>query len=55
MKVTVADSRLDQEFELPIAGANALDAFDHPFAYAADRGLSFGDAVGELIDLQLQS
>jgi hypothetical protein len=55
VKVTVADSRLDEEFELPIAGADALDAFHHPFAYAVDRGLSFGDALRELIDLQLQS
>ena len=54
VKVRVADSRLDEEFELPIAGANALDAFHHPFAYAVDLSLSFDD-VGEPIDLQLQN
>jgi hypothetical protein len=55
IKVAVADSRLDDEFELEVPSADALDAFNHPFAYAADRGLSFGDVLGELTDLQLQS
>ena len=55
MKVTVADSRLDESFELDIAGADALAAFHHPFAYAADRGIGFADALRESIDLQTQS
>lgn len=55
VKVTVADSRLDESFELDIAGAEALAAFHHPFAYAADRGLGFGDALRETHDLQTQS
>jgi hypothetical protein len=54
VKVTVADSRLDEEFELDVAGAEALAAFYHPFAYAADRGLGFGDALDASFDLQLQ-
>ena len=54
VKVTVADSRLDESFELDIAGAEALAAFHHPFAYAAGRGLGFGDALRETPDLQTQ-
>jgi len=55
VKVTVADSRLEESFELDIAGAEALAAFHHPFAYAASRGLGFGDVLRESHDLQTQS
>jgi hypothetical protein len=55
VKVTVADSRLDESFELDIAGADALAAFHHPFAYAASRGLGFADERRESLDLQTQS
>jgi hypothetical protein len=55
VKVTVSDSRLDESFELDIAGADALAAFHHPFAYAAGRGLGFDDAPRESHDLQTQS
>jgi hypothetical protein len=55
VKVIVADSRLDESFELHIAGADALAAFHHPFAYAAGRGLGFGDALRETHHLQTQS
>jgi hypothetical protein len=55
VKVTVADSRCDEEFELDVAGADALAAFYHPFAFAAGRGVCFGDALRESHDLQLQS
>ena len=55
VKVTVADSRLDESFELDIAGAEALAAFHHPFAYAANRGFGFGDVLRESHDLQTQS
>ena len=55
VKVTVADSRLDESFELDIAGADALAAFHHPFAYAANRGLGFADERRESLDLQTQS
>jgi hypothetical protein len=34
VKVAVADARLDQHFEFDVAGADALAAFHHPFAYA---------------------
>ena len=55
VKVTVADSRLDEQFELHIAGAEALAAFHHPFAYAAGRGIGFADPLRESFDLQPQS
>ena len=55
VKVMVADSRTDEEFELDVAGADALAAFYHPFAFAASRGVCFGDALRESHDLQLQS
>ena len=54
-KVTVSDSRLVDEFELHVAGAEALAAFHHPFAYAAGRGIGFADPLRESFDLQTQS
>lgn len=47
VKVAVADARLDAKFEFDVAGADALAAFYHPFAFAAGRGLGFGDAMRE--------
>jgi|GEM_PF-1585429 hypothetical protein len=55
VKVAVADSRLDEKFELHVAGAEALAAFHHPFAYAAGRGIGFADPLRESFDLQTQS
>ena len=53
VKVTVADSKFDEEFELDVAGADALAAFNHPFAYATSR--SFGSLEAELASLNLHS
>ena len=44
LKVAVADSRQNEQFEFDVAGADALAAFNHPFAYAGDS-----------LDLQPQS
>jgi hypothetical protein len=55
VKITVADSKRDEQFELDVAGADALAAFHHPFAFAAGRGVCFGDALRETTNLQLQS
>ena len=43
--VTVVDETTGRGFELVIAdGERALDVFDHPFAYAAARGIElFGE------------
>ena len=54
VKVTVADSRLAPDFELHIAGADALAAFHHPFAFAAPRA-GLLEFERESLDLQLQS
>ena len=35
LSVSVADSRTGDRFELPVDRTRALDAFYHPFAYAA--------------------
>ena len=44
VKVAVDDAQLDERFEIDVLGADALAAFHHPFAYAAELGASFGDA-----------
>ena len=51
VKVTVADSRLDHDFELHVDGADALSAFYHPFAFAASEGIAFEVADRETSDL----
>jgi hypothetical protein len=53
VKVTVADSRLDEEFVLDVAGADALAAFNHPFAYLPSQG--FGPVADERGSLNLHS
>jgi hypothetical protein len=52
VKVTVADLESDQEFEFDVPGADALDAFNHPFAFASTRGLTF--EVGQTRSTHLQ-
>jgi hypothetical protein len=39
MTVSVRDASTGEDFELKVEPANALDAFRHPYAYAARRGL----------------
>ena len=42
LSVTVRDERSGAGFELVVqSGAEALDVFDHPFAYAAWRGIEY--------------
>jgi hypothetical protein len=40
--VSVADTLTGERLELPVAREDAVDAFNHPFAYAADHGISWG-------------
>ena len=54
VKVAIGDARLNEQFEFDVAGADALAAFYHPFAFAADRGLCFGDELCMSTDLQPQ-
>jgi hypothetical protein len=37
--IEVRDARFDERFEFDIDGAHALDAFYHPYAYAASRSV----------------
>ena len=39
--VLVHDCRLGASFELDVDASVALDAFDHPYAYAAHRGIEY--------------
>jgi len=39
--VSVRDSRADNVFEFPVARDRALDAFYHPYAYAAQQGIHY--------------
>ncbi|HLM33334.1 MAG TPA: hypothetical protein VK285_04640 [Gaiellaceae bacterium] len=55
LKVAVADARLDEKFEFDVASTDALTAFYHPFAYADERGLGFGCAMRDSLDLQPQT
>ena len=41
--VAVFDTKAGEAFELAIDGREALDAFAHPFAYAAQRGIDYGE------------
>jgi hypothetical protein len=40
LTVRVHDAALEEEFEVPAAPAEALEVFNHPFAYAATREAS---------------
>ena len=41
VSISVFDSTREESFELVVESAEALDAFHHPFAYAAFRGVLF--------------
>jgi hypothetical protein len=55
LKVDVIDDHLDQTFEFDVDPGNALSAFYHPFAYAPDDSLCFGDTACDSPDLQPQN
>jgi len=44
LTVSVSDRRTGGYFEVAAAPDNALDVFEHPYAYAAFRGLRYEDA-----------
>jgi hypothetical protein len=39
VSVEVLDERLDESFEFEVEGRQALNAFNHPYPYAAARGV----------------
>jgi hypothetical protein len=41
LTVTVVDSLAGEGFDFPVRGEDALDAFDHPYAYAACCGVPY--------------
>jgi hypothetical protein len=41
VSVRVFDGKSGDDFDLDVAPAEAMDAFHHPYAYAANRGLHF--------------
>jgi hypothetical protein len=41
LTVVVDDSRSGDLFEIEVAPQNALDAFNHPYAYAAHTGVEY--------------
>jgi hypothetical protein len=41
LTVAVSDDRTGEHFELEAAPDNALDVFNHPYAYAASRGPAY--------------
>ena len=45
LAIEVFDRGADQVFELPVARDRALDAFYHPYAYAAYQGVVYEPAV----------
>jgi len=47
VKIAVVDQMFDEELYVDVPGACALDAYYHPFAYAAGRGLGFSCAIRE--------
>jgi hypothetical protein len=54
LTLCVHDDRAGAAFELPVARDRGLDAFRHPFAYAAERDV-FRAAIRDALDLQPQS
>jgi hypothetical protein len=54
VRVTVSDLKLDVDFTLFVAGADALDAYHHPFAFGAERRTCSAEAARDS-GIQLRS
>jgi hypothetical protein len=54
LTVSVDDSSSGQRFELSVERDQGLDAFYHPFAYAASRSLVHRDGERHTLDLRQQ-
>jgi hypothetical protein len=55
VKVTVADSKFDEEFVIDAAGADALAAFNHPFAYLPSQSFGSVEVESDPINLHQQA
>jgi hypothetical protein len=47
VSVSVSDSRSGDDFTLEVDPAEALDAFHHPYAFAAARGVHYAGVRGD--------
>lgn len=45
LTVCVSDERAGAQFEIAVDAEHALDAFDHPYAYAAFQGIPYEDVL----------
>ena len=45
LAVTVIDRKAGDSFELDVESAEAMDVFNHPYAHAAHRGVTFEAAL----------
>jgi hypothetical protein len=41
IRVSVFDAKTGDDFDIDVDPADAMDAFHHPYAYAASRGVQF--------------
>jgi hypothetical protein len=48
LTLVVEDAASGERFECPVDRDDALDAFNHPYAYAAFRGLGLGATLEPL-------
>jgi hypothetical protein len=49
VKVTVFDTKSGDDFDIEVDPNEALDAFHHPYAYAASRGVHYVAGTRTLI------
>jgi hypothetical protein len=54
VRITVFDQRLDESCDIHVDGADALSAFEHPFAYVGSRSVPDG-AERPSLDLRQQA
>ena len=45
LSVVVRDLRSDETFEFAVARSRGLEAFKHPYAYAAFRGVDYAEPI----------
>ena len=50
LTVAVRDEKADESFELVVDRAEAVDAFHHPYAYAAFRGVDYREPWRQRLD-----
>jgi hypothetical protein len=55
LKLSVFDSRSEEQLDVDVEGADALTSFHHPFAYAAWQGLAPTPAPSHVITALMDS